>query len=301
MLAKTAAIAILEQLAAERRRVLSDWRALVLLRRATLATPASARRWEQFPTAVDEVHPILRRMVGRGEVQPIHGLRHVYEVTVPYARLAPLSEEEILMEAHPYAALSHLSALAFHGLTDMLAKELVAIAPTADIPGMYPPGTTAQDWLGLDLIPGRRVKQVLRRPVRWIHIKPERYFGIGHYQPHGYTILVTTPERTLLDALQSPEVSGGLDNVLEAWLLARDTLDVDALVHFVERFDINLLRQRAGFLLEELGLAHAALDRWQALAGRGGSSRLLASAPYASTFSERWNLSINAPVDILYG
>ena len=33
------------------------------------------------------------------------------------------------MEAHPYSAMSHLSALAFHGLTDMLSKELVVSIP----------------------------------------------------------------------------------------------------------------------------------------------------------------------------
>jgi hypothetical protein len=290
----------LEQLANERRRVLSDWRALILLRRATLTTPASGRRWDQLPTHVIDVHPILRRMMGRDEIRPIRGIRHIYEVTVPYARLAPLSEEEILMEAHPYAALSHISALTFHRLTNELSKEIVTIAPMGDIPGMYPPGTTSQDWLGLDLIPGRRVKQILGRPVRWTNVKPARYFGIGQYQPYGYTILVTTPERTLVDGLQSPELSGGFDNVLEAWVLARDTLNIDALVQLVDQFDINLLRQRVGFLLEELGLSHPALTRWQAAAGRGGSSKLLASAPYADTFSERWNLSINAPVEVLY-
>ena len=301
MVAKTASFAILEQLAEERRRVLSDWRALVLLRRATLRTAASERRWDLIPAGVLDVHPILRRMRDRGEIQPIRGLHHIYEVTVPYARFTPLTEEEILAEVHPYAALSHISALAFHGLTNELPKEIVAIAPTGEIAGMYPPGTTAQDWIGLDLVSGRRVKEIRGRRVHWVNVKPERYFGIGQYQPSGFIILVTTPERTLIDGVQTPQLCGGLDNVLQAWALASDTLNVNFIVQFVDQFDINLLRQRVGFLLETLGISHKALDRWQALAGRGGSSKLLASAPYANEFSERWNLSLNAPIEALHG
>jgi predicted transcriptional regulator of viral defense system len=240
-------------------------------------------------------------MRDRGEIQPIRGLHHIYEVTVPYARYMPLTEEEILTEVHPYAALSHISALAFHGQTDELPAQIVATAPTSEAAGMCPLGTTAQDWIGLDLVTGRRVKVIRGRRVHWVNVKPERYFGIGQYQPSGYTILVTTPERTLIDGLQAPQLSGGLDNVLEAWAIARDTLKVNEIVQLVDRFDINLLRQRVGFLLETLGISHQALDRWQALAGRGGSSKLLASAPYSNDFSERWNLSINAPIEALHG
>jgi predicted transcriptional regulator of viral defense system len=291
----------LEQLAEERRRVLSDWRALVLLRRATLRTAPAERRWEQLPETVLDVHPILRRMRTRREIEPIRGLRQIYQVTVPYARFAPLLDEEILAEVHPYAALGHISALVFHGLTNALPQEFIVMAPTSDVAGMYPSGTTAEDWIGLALIAGQRVKEIHGRHVHWVNVKPERYFGVGQYQPFGYTILATTPERTLLDGLQAPQLSGGLENVLQAWALARDTLNVNALVQLVEQFDINLLRQRAGFLLETLGLTHAALERWQRFAGRGGSSKLLASAPYSSEFSERWNLSINVPIEVLRG
>jgi len=252
-----------------------------------------------MPASVHDVRPILRRMEARGELQAIQHLRHVYEVTVPYARSSPLAEDELLMEVHPYAALSYLSALAFHGLTDELPKGIFAMVPTQELAEMYPAGTTPEDWIGLDLVVGRRPPKLRDRPVQWVRVSPERYFGIYPYQPHGYTVLVTSPERALLDGLQRPELSGGLDTVLQAWSLARDTVNLDALVQLVERFGMNLLRQRAGFLIEELGLSHPALTPWQASAKRGGSSKLLASAPYADVYSERWNLSLNAPIGAL--
>ncbi len=297
---KTAAIAILEQLADERRRVLSEWRAFLLLRRATFELGTSERRWSRLPGEPADLYPVLRHMRQRGEIAPITGLRHVYQVTVPYARTEPLEEEEILMEVHPYSALSHISALVFHGLTDQLPKGLTMMAPLDGSGDHLPLGTQPQDWEGIPLVRGSMPKRILGRPVSWRQVKPERFFGTRIYQPRGYPIRVTTPERTLLDGLLEPELSGGIENVLRAWSRARDTLNLNVLVHDTDRFNIALLGQRVGFILEEIGLSHPQIDVWQSKAQRGGSSKLVAAAPYSPNYSERWSLSLNAPITALH-
>lgn len=292
--------ALLTSLAGEQRQVLSEWRALILLRRATFALPQSERRWQQLPLQEADLRPLFRQMQGRGEVAPLPKLRRLYQVTVPYARLRPLEEDEVLMEVHPFAAVSDFSALVFHGLTDELPRDLTAVAPLDGAGDLLPLDTEPRDWEGLPMVRGRTPDRILGSLVRWRQVKPERYFGLGVYQPHGYSVRVTTPERTLLDVLQHPDRSGGIGNVLRAWWLARDTLDLDRLVHYVERFDIALLRQRVGFILEELGLSHPALAAWQATAQRGGSSKLVSALPYSPEFSERWSLSLNAPLAPLH-
>lgn len=249
--------------------------------------------------SVIQIHPILRQMERRAEIRPIPSLKNIYRVTVPYARSGAVEENEILMEIHPYAALSHFSALVFHGLTDELPKVITTLVPTDGIGDMLPSGTTIDDWEGLTLIRGRRPAQILGQSVQWTGTKLARYFGVHEYRPRGYPIRVTTPERTLLDGLLQPAISGGVTNVLKAWATARDTLNLEMLIGYVDRFAINLLRQRVGFILDELELAHPALGAWQARANRGGSSKLSSSEPYASTFSERWNLSLNVPTDVL--
>jgi predicted transcriptional regulator of viral defense system len=238
-------------------------------------------------------------MQGRGEVTSIRGLSHIYEVIVPYARMGHLAEDEVLMDAHPYAALSHLSALLFHGLTNDLPKGVTAIAPRDGTGDQLPLGTEPDDWPGVPLVRGRLIPSVLERPVHWSKIKPEHFFGLTVYQPRGYPIRVTNRERTLLDGLQAPELCGGAENVLRAWVRARDTLDLDLLVDYVDRFNVGVLRQRTGFILDELALAHPLVEAWRGQARRGGSSRLVGAAPYAPLYSERWNLSLNAPVEVL--
>ncbi|MDO8672207.1 MAG: hypothetical protein Q7O66_12380 [Dehalococcoidia bacterium] len=271
-----------------------------MLRRATLDIPSDERRWSSAPKNVPDVYPLLRQMQARGEIKLIRDVRHMYEVTVPYAPTAPLEENEILMETNPYAALSHLSALVFHSLTDDLPKEITALNPSRVPGGMLPPGTDKEDWEGISITRGSPLRHILRRPVQWVQISPERYFGTFEYRPHGYPIRVTTPERTLLDGLQQPHLCGGFENVLHAWVLALDTINLEELVYNVYRFDTNILCQRVGFIMDELGLSRPEMEGWLARAKRGGSSKLVATAKYANTFSARWNLSINAPIDALH-
>jgi predicted transcriptional regulator of viral defense system len=122
---------------------------------------------------------------------------------------------------------------------------------------------------------------------------------MADYQPHGYPVRVMTPERTLVDGLQQPDLCGGIETVLRAWVAARDLLDVERVIEYTERFDVVVLRQRVGYVLEAIGLGHPTLETWRRGAHRGGSSKLVGSASYAPVYSERWNLSLNAPVAAL--
>lgn len=293
--------ALAEGLAAENRSVLSEWRAMVLLRRATFALPPGRRRWQQMPASVYDVRPALKRLTGKGDLEPVPDLPRLYLVTLPYARPEAVDETEVLMELHPFASLSHHSAMAFHNLTDDLPKEIQATIPERGSGGRLPPGTTPEDWEGLAPARGRTADKVLGRRVTWHKLSADRLFGAKEYSPRGYHVRVTTPERTLLDGLLQPEWCGGIESVLRAWAGYRDLLDLEEVVTYVEIFDIAVLRQRVGFILDELGLSSPAVDGWPAKAKRGGSSKLLGSAPFAPLFSERWKLSINAPTGALHG
>ncbi|MGI8474820.1 MAG: type IV toxin-antitoxin system AbiEi family antitoxin domain-containing protein [Thermomicrobiales bacterium] len=296
---KTASLAILERLADEQRHILSAWRGLLFLRNATFALAPNERRWEHLPGHVEDLGPLFRQMRERGEIKAVKGFPHLYEVTVPYARQGFIDEREVLFERHPYAVLSHLSALAFHGLTDEQPKGLTATVSADVSGGLLPISTGPRDWEGVAWPGGLRPSNVFGRPVEWLNTKPERFFGFIEYQPLGFPMRYTTPERTLIDGLHNPQLSGGIANVLHAWMLARDTIDLDVLVHQVERFNVAVLRSRVGYVLDRIGLSHLNLETWRASSRRGGSNRLVGSEPFAPTFDERWNLSINVPVGVL--
>ncbi len=279
--------------------MLSDWRAVLLLQRASKEIPPADRRWNTPPRNVPQIRPILKRLTKADELVPLEGFLSLYRVNAPYARTAAVEEEEVLMELHPYAALSHISALTFHQMTEQLSKDIHASIPDNGSGGFLPLGTRSEDWEGVALVRGRVADSIFGRNTHWHRLVSKRIFGTSAYDHHGFPVRVTTPERTLLDGLLRPDWSGGFANVLRAWSGYRDLIDLKALVEYVDQFDVRILRQRAGFLMEELGLRDPALAIWVTHAQRGGSSKLNGGAEFSSQFSERWQLSINAPIDVL--
>jgi len=297
----TASGAILEQLADEQRHVLSPWQGLILLRRATFSIPPHQRRWQQLPQHPEDMASLLRQMRARQEIRSVSGHSRLYEVVVPYARQGFLDEREILFEMHPYAVISHMSALVFHGLTTDQPKGLTITVSADTTGGLLPIGTGPRDWEGVTRPAATIPTRILGCPVQARRVKPELFFGFADYQPLGFTMRYMSPERTLIDGLMAPDLSGGINSVLRAWQLGQDLIDLDVLVYQVERIGIAILRQRVGFVLNELGLTHPKLEEWRQTAHRGGSSRLVGAEPFASTYNEQWNLSINAPIDALHG
>jgi len=261
--------------------------------------PLGDRRWKTPPCNVLEIRPILTRLSEAGQLVPLESFPSLYRVNAPYARTGAVEEEEVLMELHPYAALSHISALTFHQMTEQLSKDIHVSIPDNGSGGFLPLGTKSEDWEGVALVRGRVADSIFDRRIHWHRLVRKRIFGTSASDYHGYPVRVTTPERTLLDGLLQPDWSGGFANVLHAWARYRDLVDLKALVKYVDQFDVRILRQRAGFLMEELGLRHPALDVWITQAQRGGSSRLNGRAEFSSQFSERWQLSINAPINVL--
>ena len=89
-----------------------------------------------------------------------------------------------------------------------------------------------------------------------------------------------------------------MSKVLHAWRRAEGA-NLDRLVDYTDRFDNQTLRQRVGFLLQTLDRPHPRLEQWRSRLLRGGSVRLVASEPYAETYSPEWNLSLNVPESVL--
>ena len=296
---KTLIEALEDSLATEGRRVVAVWRATLLLQAETQRLGPDERRWRKTPT-VETVRPLLASRPDRFQsIEDSHG--EIFRLNTAYARTSAVEDEEILMEAYPFCTLSYLTALVFHGLTDDLPSEIHATIPRSRQNAPLPPGTERADWkdMGLSAVRARPLPMINGNKVYW-HRSSAAFAGATLYRPNRYPIRVTDTERTLFDAIQSPERCGGVNNVLQAWHRARDVINVGRLVKHVDAIGIKLMRQRVGFLLEALQLHHPVLDAWAAQASRGGSSRLIGSAPFESTYSERWQISLNTDLSYLY-
>lgn len=297
----TAADAILSQLADSNRQALSDWRALVLLRRASRRLPASARRWTQMPQTVEDVHPLLAFMVQQGMLEPIDGVPHVYTTPMLPGCTYPAGPDEILLEAHPHAVLAFESALQRHFLTLRRWRHYQAYAPVGDVSTIFPLGTTAADWDGIEMVRGRRVDHIGTFPVQWTNAPQTPVYGMTAIrpEPENISFRITSYERSLLDTLLHPDDVGGFIHAMQAWGMGRHFLHMDPLLDLTECFASRTLERRVGFVLEEMGFHHARLDVWQARNHHGAPSYLYDGRSWESTFNARWNLHVNGQIEDL--
>ena len=293
MWVKTIASQVLREFAEGRRRVISHWRVLIVARRIAQATNAP------LPDQ-SKAHEILAELLKRREVISLKGIEGVYIIDVPYSNLLEVSEEQIVQEANPWSVFGFLTAMTHHGLTDLLPKDIYAIHFKGDEHlSRVPLGTMPDDWADdMPRPPEKRPTHVRDVKVNWTEMKGEREFGITVGYSSGLPVYVTDVERTLIDAIRTPEKCGGIAKVLHAWCSV-GRLDLEKLVEYTDRYDIQNLRQRVGFLLEKLGRPHPRLDEWRDRLQRGGSVKLVANSAYSGTFSAEWNLSLNVPPSVL--
>ena len=221
-------------------------------------------------------------------------LRFVYVVTSPYAFAIPLSDEQLVQEANPLCFFSHLTALVHHNVTDIVPNRLYASTAAPDTQRL-PLGTTAEDWIDFAFPVAQQPAEVNEVPVIWSRPRNEVGVEVAHRQ--GASIYVTDLERTLLDVLREPQKAHGITTVLQAWRQASEHWDLARLLQYADEGPV--MRQRVGYLVERLGQRHPVLAEWKTRLQRGGSLRLLGTEPYAQTYSDVWNLSLNVPDSVL--
>jgi predicted transcriptional regulator of viral defense system len=210
-----------------------------------------------------------------------------------------VSATEIACTADPFAYVSHLSAMEMHGLTDRVSQTLHLSSPE---PKAW--SRSAADQMRRDLdeeleeyrearfprLTRTHLEKLMGRPVRITH---SAHLGAFRRTPDS-EVRVATIGRTFLDMLREPELCGGIHHVLGIYR-EHATRNLALIVAEVSQHGGPIDKVRAGYVLEEYcGLNHAEFEEWQKFAARGGSRRLVAANEYASTYSERWALSLNA-------
>jgi len=296
-------------LRAEKRRVFAVWRAQLYVQRASELIPEQDRRWSGSGARFPEVIRALNRMEKDGVVikdADVPGLYH-YEDSAPSPDdklVAPAglssSEYEVLMEAHPFAALSHFSALMFHGLTNEFSNAIHLVIPATGRADQVPIGVEREESDMLPYMPTHTPSTIRGRRVVWHRRRRKAWFGVATYRSGESPLRVVNPQRSLVDGLANPESCGGIVVVLRSWRDFARHMDVDTLIEYADMLDSMLQRQRVGYVLSELGVDHPKFEKWKSNAKRGGSNRLVAAEPFSSVFSEEWKISLNGPVEILH-
>ncbi len=166
--------------------------------------------------------------------------------------------------------LSHSTAVALHGLTDLIPKTLYANVEQSPKPTS--PSSLTQRGLDSAFARKQRRSNMTFAYDDWsvtiVNGKNTGELGVEEIAgPSSELLRVTNLERTLIDIVVRPDYSGGIFHILEAYRGARDQVSTNRLVATLKKLDyvypyhqaIGFLMQRAGYnsarysMLRELG------------------------------------------------
>ncbi len=135
---------------------------------------------------------------------------------------------------------------------------------------------------------------------RFVHVQPRKFFGHAQRTTDRGGFTITDREKTLVDALDHPELCGGIHLVADMLSAAAGSLDWTKVDQYLVRLASGAVYKRLGFLIEQElpqvkipGRAQR-LKRWQARL-TGGYAPLAPGEPPKGRFNSRWRVRVNVP------
>ena len=211
--------------------------------------------------------------------------RGLYIISSSFPGMTPVHEFEIAMALVQPSAISHWSALHFHGMTEQIPQR-VYITTTQAIPISRSVKIQDKSQRGFS----REVNGIL---YEFIKIKPERFFGIKDFWVGEVKVTITDPERTLIDGLISPKHFGGWAEIYSAFESHISSLDLAKMIDYSFRLDV-VITKRLGWIMEKVGIGDSILKKLEDVPVKG--YRVLDSTgPRKGTCNKRWMIQENLP------
>ncbi len=210
--------------------------------------------------------------------------RGLYAISPTVPGIPPAHEFEIAMVLVDPAAVSHWSALHYHGLTEQPPREVFVLTTSrASIPRMR--GSKAGN--------SKNVYKIDKTPYRFVRVKPLRFFGVQQVWIGEARISITDPERTLIDALTMPQYCGDFAEVLHAFEARGPSLELDRIIHYALRMGPTTAK-RLGWVLEHQGFEPSKLEKLAAIPIKG-YRKLDPTGPRKGPCRRRWMIQENLP------
>ena len=209
--------------------------------------------------------------------------RGLYVISQSVPGTSPIHEFEIAMNLVDPAAISHWSALSYHGLTDQTPRKVFVSTPSRSVPRVRRATTERA-------IDGYAVGETV---YQFIQMKPMRFFGSERVWIGDAQVMITDPERTLLDGLSMPHYCGDFSEVIQAFRIRERDLDIDKLIDYALRLD-TVIAKRLGWILESIGYEGAGLARLTQVSIKG-YRKLDPTGPRKGRCNRRWKILENLP------
>jgi predicted transcriptional regulator of viral defense system len=207
------------------------------------------------------------------------------------------SEEEVVCSINPFAYISHLSAMEYHGLTDKIPRVLIYTAPEAKAWKEFAFKKMEKDYKGtvnkeLPILTSTIMNKVGKKKL----IKYNSVHTGAYVNTKNSPLRVSSIGRTFLDMLRKPDLCDGIYNVIQAYMEHAE-MYLDLIIDEIDQNGTKIEKIRAGYLLEDDERCNIKnnprIERWKKYIQRGGSRKLDPNNGYAPKYSKTWCLSIN--------
>ncbi|MEK6348290.1 MAG: hypothetical protein V4764_12475 [Burkholderia sp.] len=214
--------------------------------------------------------------------------------------LSPFKDPaDILCGLDPFSYLSHLSAMEYHGLTDLVPRLIFATTYPATEWRKH-----ALDKMSTDLGDSLADYQAARMPLlqrRAFDTAGKRKLSLFASKSAGSfvslrerPVRVASLGRTFLDMLRRPDLCGGMHHVIDTFV-EHSRAYLPLIIDELDRHGEPIEKVRGGYILEDRCeiRGNPRIEAWTQFAQRGGSRKLDPAEAYWPAFSERWMISLN--------
>jgi predicted transcriptional regulator of viral defense system len=221
----------------------------------------------------------LERLVDKGWLERIERGKYLI-VPLEAGPERVWSENALVIAGHLVspALVAYWSALSHWNLTDQMPRVTYVQTPSRK---------------------ENRTPVVLGMRFRIVRVKEERFFGSHTFSIGESAVHVTDVEKTIIDCLDRPELSGGVAEVARALREADEEIDWLRATEYLRRFRSGAVVKRLGFLVESMEISHrpelAVVDQWQDLLTAGISPLDPSSPRKPHRIATRWRMGVNLP------
>jgi predicted transcriptional regulator of viral defense system len=244
---------------------------------------------------VDFIYKQLDELVDNGVLTPNMDFpkKEVFNITGNKR----FDESDIACAVDPFCYVSHLTAMAYHGITDRIPRTLFITRPDNKTWAACARERMDKDFGNYQIYKTTGLPRLKKIAFNKINGRPVKESASIH---HGAFKIITDRSmrvssigRTLLDMIRKPSLCGGIRHVQDVYMeYAANYLDL--IIDEVDGHGTQIEKVRVGYMLEEAcGIKDKRTEKWLQFVQRGGSRKLDPESEYSSNYSARWCLSIN--------
>lgn len=148
-------------------------------------------------------------------------------------------------------------------------------------------------------VPGKKLNDI---KYHFIYSKKEHFWGLTtHWVTKQEQVTVSDLERTILDGLDRPDISGGVIDVIRGMWVKQKDIDWEKLVQYAGKFKTKAAVKRLGFILELLNLGNEKILKQMLDLTQNSKGYVIFDPDGAKTgdYLNRWGLRLNCSIEEL--